>query len=69
MGELYPVILPLVLLLFYGYRICILFFGHFNDYSLQSLQISFTKLVIISYVSYVYESNHVNVDAAVDVLS
>ena len=43
MGELYTVILLLVLLLFYVHRICILFFGHFNDYSLQ---ISFAKLVL-----------------------
>ena len=56
----------ITLLLFYVYRIFILFFGHFNDYFLQ---ISLVKLLVVSYVSYLYENNYVNVDAAVDVLS
>ena len=67
MGELYSVNLLLVLLLFCVYRICILLFGHLNDYFLQ---ISFAKLLVVSYVSYVYEFNYGwNVDAAVDGLS
>lgn len=49
MGELYSVILLLFLLLFYVYRISILFFfGHLNDYFLQT---SFAKLVVVIYVT------------------
>ena len=55
-----------VLWFVYVYRIFILFFGHFNDYFLQ---ISLVKPLVVSYVSYLYENNHVNVDAAVDILS
>ena len=67
MGALYSVILLLVLLLFYVYRIAIsfFFFVHLNDYFLQT---SFAKLVVKIYITYVYEKNYVNVDAAVDVL-
>ena len=66
MGELYSVILLLVLLLFYVCRICICFSATVNDYFLQ---IFFAKTVVVSYVSYLHKNNNVNVDAAVDVLS
>ena len=48
MGELCSVMLWSLLLLFYVYRIFILSFGHFNDYFLQ---ISFDKLLVVSYVA------------------
>ena len=59
-SELHSLTLLLVLLLFYVYRICILSFSHLNDYFLQ---ISFAKLLVVSYVSYWRENNYVNVDA------
>ena len=51
MGELCSVILLLLLMLFYVYRIYILFSGHYNDYFLK---ISFVKLLVVTYVSYLY---------------
>ena len=53
MGELYSVILLLLLLLFYVYRISILFFGHLNDYFLET---SIAKLKVVIYVTYVNET-------------
>ena len=49
MEESHSVTVLLVSLLFYVYRICVLSFGHLNDYFLQ---VSFAKLVVVSYVSH-----------------
>ena len=65
MSELCSVILLLLLMLFYVCRIYILFSGHCSDYFLK---ISFVKLLVVSYVSYLYENTFFNVDAAVEVL-
>ena len=58
MGELYSVILLSFLLLLYVYRISILFFGHLNNYFLQTF---FAKLVVVIYVTYVNDNSYVNV--------